>query len=235
MCSTEIMKLFLHSLLLFIPLFCIAETTVEEPPPGTKPKISRSLLITGCSRSGAIYTTRLLRGSGLDINNEFMGSYGTVSWLMAADVNWMPWGPLSQRYQFDHIFHQVRDPIKVIQSLYNEPPNAIWNWIAYAIPKINSWDSLLTKCAKYWYYWNLMAEAKAEWTYRVEDLDFVYVEIERRLRIAIDTKVLASLSKTTNTREPCQTTITWTMLKNELDFDLYENIYNLAIRYGYKP
>lgn len=196
----------------------------------------RYLLITGCGRSGTAYIQEFLSASGLGITHEkTMGDHGCVSWLLAADCDWAPWGPLSKKYTFDHIFHQVRGPCKVIQSFYNHPPLATWKWIASVIPEIKLSDPPLTKAAKYWYYWNLMAESKAEWTYRIEDIDTVYQEMGRRLGMPLSGKVLKTIPKDKNTRGKPNRPITWQVLHDELDPDLYHKVRDLAIRYGYNP
>src|SRR5580692_5990288 len=58
-------------------------------------KIPRFLLVTGCGRSGTGYMVTFLKASGLDLKHEYMGNDGSVSWLMAAEIEWAPWGPLS--------------------------------------------------------------------------------------------------------------------------------------------
>lgn len=198
-------------------------------------KISRLLLITGCGRSATGYMADFLKASGLKVKHEQMDEDGSVSWLMAATVNKAPWGPLSKHYTFNHIFHQVRNPVKVIQSYYNVPPGATWQWISSVIPEIQKKDSPLTKCAKYWVYWNLMAESKAEWTYRIEDFDSAYKEMGRRLGWVFDENILKSIPKTTNSKGPPIRVITWAILKEELASDLYTKVRTLAIRYGYTP
>jgi hypothetical protein len=217
----------------FLFLFLL---TLVDFADATPPLQKRFLLITGCGRSGTAYIQEFLSASGMGITHEkTMGDHGCVSWLMAADCDWAPWGPLSRKYAFDHIFHQVRAPIKVIQSLYNFPPLATWKWIATIIPEIQLSDPPLTKAAKYWYYWNLMAESKAEWTYRIEDIDTAYEEMSRRLGVPLTAKVLKTIPKNKNTRGEPNRVITWKILHNELDRDLFHKVRDLAIRYGYNP
>jgi hypothetical protein len=235
------MRIFLYSLLTCILFFhdngkCIEDTTIGKNylDRYTDQKIPRLVLVTGCGRSGTGYMTEFLRAQGLDVGHEHMGKKGSVSWLMAAEVDHAPWGPLFKDYAFKHIFHQVRDPIKMIQSFYNEPPRATWEWIAQVIPEISLSDSDLTKCAKYWYYWNLMAEDKAEWTYRIEDIQFVCEEMGDRLGLEFYTSIVDKISKTTNTKGPPHRVITWSILEEEVDADLYEMVRSLAERYGYE-
>lgn len=210
-------------------------TAKKQTTPDVSPKVKRLVLITGCGRSGTGYMKDFLKASGLDVRHEYMGADGSVSWLMAADVDRAPWGPLSKDFHFKHVFHQIRDPLKVMQSFYDYPPRATWEWISDVIPEIKLTDSDMTKVAKYWYYWNLMAEAKAEWSYRIEDFDKKYIEMGRRLGLRFDKKVLAGISKKNNSKGPVKTLFTWSLLKAEIDPDLYEKICKLAERYGYAP
>ena len=201
----------------------------------TSPKEEKLILVTGCGRSGTGYMCKFLKASGVLVLHEYMGKQGSVSWLMGAEVDKAPWGPLSKNYKFKHIFHQVRDPVKVIQSFYNVPPLATWEWIQNILPQIKDTDPLLTKCAKYWIYWNKMVEEKAEWTYRIEDFDTDYVEMAKRLDLKFDKKVLSQIGKKNNTKGPPTRVITWEILKGELDTDTYHHLRKLARHYGYLP
>lgn len=201
----------------------------------TNEKISRFILITGSCYSGTEYTSKFLIASGLDIEHEYMNSQGCVSWLMTSRLKTTPWGPLSINYKFDHVFHQVRDPLKVIQSVYNFFPVDLWHWIYDVVPEIKSSDSLIVRSAKYWYYWNTLAESQAEWTYRIEDFDSKYKEMGERLGLGFDEDILRSISKNTNKKSGSTKAISWDFLKENLDSDLFEKICTLAEHYGYNP
>ncbi len=220
------MRLFLICLsMLLLPLLSAL------PKGETTPRL---ILVTGCGRSGTQYISKVLNQSGLNVTHEHgMGTDGCVSWLMAARVDWAPWGPLAKRYQFKHIFHQVRDPVKVIQSYYNTPPTTTWEWIAKSIPEIKESDSNLTKCTKYWYYWNLMAEAGAEWTYRIEEIDTVYPIMGRKLGLPFNPQTLERVSRKSNSKGRPNYPISWKVLEEQLDPVLYKKVRNLAGRYGY--
>lgn len=237
-------------IVLWLPLLVISSTlfaqkaisnTIEEMPSPeqltveVKEPIQTLLLIIGCGRSGTKYMSKVLFASGLDIQHERMGQHGSVSWLMTpAEAESAPWGPISKDYQFGHILHQVRDPVKVIQSYYNLRPWATWVWISRFVPEIEPADSTLTKCAKYWYYWNLIAEARAELTYRIEDFDADYQIVGDQIGMNFDRATISEIPKNTNTiRDPSHRTITWQVLKAELDPELYEKVRDLALRYGY--
>lgn len=216
-----------HLILLFC--FFVHLGLAAQPTP-------KKLLIIGCGRSGTAYMTEVLKAAGLNVGHERqVRGDGIVSHLMAADLDHAPWGPLARDYTFEHTFHQVRDPVKVIQSYYNSPPLVKWKWINESVPQVKLTDTRLMKCAKYWIHWNKMAERKAQWTYRIEDFDTQCQEMGRRLGITLNPEILAGISKTTNTRRsPSARVITWEILKKELNPPTYKQLCNLAKRYGYQ-
>lgn len=192
----------------------------------------RELLIIGCARSGTFYITEVLKACGLRIGHEWIRSDGVCSWEMTVDSEEVPWGDAKEGCRFDHVFHQVRHPLKVISSLYHTEPRRSFPFIRKYLNEIHDEDSRLTVCAKYWYYWNLLAEQQAEFTYKIEDLKYVWKELERRLGRQLDKSVLKSIPQTTNTRGAVEY-FTWEELERELDPDLYGKIRVLAQRYGY--
>ena len=197
------------------------------------------VLVIGCGRSGTTYTTTLLRECGYDIQHESFGEDGSVSWAMT--VNQYSYISLEQvTDSFEHIFHQVRNPLNVITSWssnFYDPNshfhNRVWSYIYQYIPQINQNDPLITKCAKYWYYWNLLAEEKAEWRYRIEDIEEIFPEFCEKLGIPTNLEALQRVPKNTNTWSDTTNKVTWEELERELDPELYQNIREMATRYGY--
>lgn len=191
-------------------------------------------LITGCARSGTHYIAKVLQLHGLDVVHEGDASFGIVAWPMTVDTDQSPWrGPGANCYYFRHIFHQVRHPLKTIASVMStEPPNS-WNFICKAVPEINMNHPSLIRAAEYWYYWNLMAESKAELTYRVEDAAAAFPELSRILGCTLDTAFLNQVPSDAGTRKPKPQNLTWLDLRKTLNDDLYDKIICLAKRYGY--
>ncbi len=194
----------------------------------------RNLLILGCARSGTTYITKVLKKSGLRIGHERMKRDGVCSWEMVVDTPTVPWGEARNGCQFAHIFHQVRDPLKTISSVYYSEPARVWDFIGEHLPEIKPEDPLLVKCAKYWYYWNLKAEAQAEWTYRIEDIDHAWNELGSRLGKDLKKVALKKVPKNVNTRKE-HPTFTWKDLEEGLDPELYDKVRKLADKYGYLP
>jgi hypothetical protein len=197
---------------------------------------TKTLLIVGCARSGTFYMSTLLQRSGIDIQHEKMGKQGTIAWPMTVGSLSVK-GPLFYG-RFKHIFHQVRHPLRQItsRSIQNSDlGDPRWIFVREHIPEIRKTDSILVSCAKYWYYWNLKAEKIAQWRYRIEDIDQIVDEFEARSGLLIHRAVLKTLPRDINTRKETKAarTITWKKLKKEIPRDLYQNIQNMARRYGY--
>ncbi len=193
-------------------------------------KKHKTLLITGCGRSGTNYISDFLKANGLDIGHESEGKDGISSWLMTVEDDNPPFGPSAVDYSFEHTIHQVRNPIDTISSGLTIKEIS-WDYIKKYIP-IGAGDSTLLKASKYWYYWNVLAEKKAEFTYKVEEIELVLPKI---INLAGKGKLkkesLFSVSKKTNSRE--HKSITIDEIKKE-DAVLCKNIIALANRYGYK-
>lgn len=158
----------------------------------------KRLLITGCGRSGTKYVTHLLRRLGLDVPHERMGADGIASWAMAVDADAVVWGVSPRDYDFEHVFHQVRDPRQVIASATTFKPRS-WDFICAHTP-VPADDPVVLRAAKYWYYWNLEAEKIAGWCYRIDALADVFEEFCARLHLTPDRDVLARVDPDVNTR-----------------------------------
>ena len=213
-------------LVLLLPCFCWGAECIE-----------RELLITGCARSGTTYISQLFKKSGLDLSHDHeygsVGRYGLSSWLLVPDATHAPWGPVRHDCLFHHIFHQTRHPLQVISSVYTTEPKISWVFILENVPEITWEDRHVVKAAKYWYYWNAMAEKIAEWRYPIEEIASVLPEMERRLQITLDPSLVDTLPNNTNTRGAHAKDFTWEDLQKELDPELFWKIAEMARRYGY--
>ncbi len=194
----------------------------------------RLVLVTGCARSGTTFMSEFLCKNGLDVPHENIGKDGSVSWPMAVDDIVSPWGPCTKDYEFDHVFLQLRNPLKVISSVYVSEPPQSWAYICQHIKEIKKRDSHLTRCVKYWIYWNLKAEEKADFIYQIEKLEGVVGKMSAILQRPLDKKLVSTISKNTNTRYfPDKKEFTWKELKQQLDPDLYKLLKEVAWHYGY--
>ena len=172
---------------------------INEKETSRVDQIKRKLLITGCGRSGTKYTSLVLRNLGLDIGHEQMGNDGVASWYLAVSSNEVPFGDVASNIAFEHVFHQIRHPLKVISSATTFAAES-WDFICQRT-SIDINEPLILRCAKYWLYWNLEAEKCAEWHYRIEDFQDVFHDFCARLNIPADESVLKTLSPDTNTRK----------------------------------
>lgn len=227
----------LFTLFVFLCLSNSINAKSEERSQNSSNQVEeKMLLITGCGRSGTDYISKFLQHSGIDILHENPGgAFGCVSWTMAFDL-YSPWGPPAVGMKFVHIFHQVRNPLRVISSWYNYLYNVEsdeWKLIKKCIPIFYKEDSLIVHCVKYWIYWNLRAEAIAEWRYRIEDFENVLPEFEARLGITLDRTLLKTLPRNTNTWGPIEKKVTWSFLQEVLPPRLYRKLEKTAFRYGY--
>lgn len=194
------------------------------------------LLITGCGRSGTSYIAAALTLGGLEIGHEWLHKDGAVSWLAVGDDQEVWPRVMTNHLKYQHIFQQVRHPLDVISSWYYNDDiihPSLWDFIYKNAPQISASESLLVRCAKYWYYWNQLAEKKAEWTYRIEDIEEVIPEMERRLGVTLDHQTMKIVSKQSNHWHSIDKRITWADLKKGLTKQDYDNIVNLAKKYGY--
>lgn len=195
-------------------------------------KSEKTLLIVGCARSGTSYTANILQKSGLDIPHEKMGKDGAVSWYLASRPSYRKRRINLKKFQFEHVFHQTRDPLKTISSVYFSEDRHSWSYILKQIPEIKADDSHLVKCAKYWYYWNLKAESFAEWRYRVEDFEQIFDEFSSRIGKNLSFIDFQNEPKNRNSYGEHKV-FSWSELKEALSDDLYEKIIEMSHRYGY--
>ncbi len=224
-------------LMLSLILGCLSFVLPIEAYQNPKPEYL--LLITGCARCGTTYISQVLNKCGLDVPHEKMGAHGTVNWIMAVPADYTPMAydfryccaPGLNHYRFQHIFHQVRDPLKSISSIAVDL-DPIWDFVGGYIQEVDMAHPTIINAARYWYYWNLKAEKIAEWTYRIEDIDHVWKEFCRRLGYPLDKSNLKRVQRNTNSGKVSHR-VTWKALKRMLEPELYNNIVKMARRYGY--
>jgi len=185
------------------------------------------LLVIGCGRSGTAYMSKLMQSYGLRIGHEKVLKDGVSSWIYTIERD-----EFAKKENYDLVIHQIRNPLNVISSWVrnNIDRDWAWNMITEHVPEIDRNESLLQRSAKYWYYWNLKAEEKADWSYRIEDIDKI-------LPMLIDYFNLRQISKPPpknyNRRRKIKKRISWEDLRMVLNNEDFENIQSLAAKYGY--
>lgn len=150
--------------------------------------MKRKLLIVACARSGTRYISHVWRQVGLDVQHEATGADGTSSWYFAApNSDLVPpphkvWengkhrhydGIKRQDVLYEHVFHQIRHPLKTMGSVIKIVGAPDWEYVRHHL-KIALPKSRLGKAAIYWLRWNALCESVAEYSYRVEDIDRVW-------------------------------------------------------------
>ena len=216
-------------------------------------KINR--LITGCGCSGTEFIATYLTKTGIPFchekqtkipgtnNPRALGSklIGISSWALAGQTDDTTWGDPYSTYNFKHIVHQVRCPLKCMTSFMTSGEQSM-KFVQKNIC-IDDNDSLLTKAMKYWLYWNQKAENMSSWTYKIEDLEQnlekLFEEIGLTDFIAKKgykwyLEKFQSMKKNVGTRwaNKEKKVLTWEDLRQE-DESLTEQIKKQAKRYGY--
>ena len=181
-------------------------------------KLNKTIIITGCARSGTHYIAKVLAAVGLNIQHEAFRGDGVVAW---------PLVPLLRESNNTLIFHQVRHPLDVIGSCETLRAES-WDYIARYVSLPNRQNTF--ECGmKYWWVWTKMADHIAHYTYRIENLYKEWPEIT--YRIGINPIKLPEISPNTNSRQ--HTKVTWEMLY-EINSDLAEAVKQQARWYGYE-
>jgi hypothetical protein len=160
--------------------------------------VRKKLLVTGCGRSGTQFSAVLFSGLGVEIGHERVRRDGIASWCMAADADAVPWGEPRTRFSFEHVFHQIRHPLAVIESSSTLKPSS-WEFICAHTP-CHPADPPVERAAKYWLCWNRLAEAIATTSFRIENVVDELGRLCGVLGVADDTSVLSRVPTNLNTR-----------------------------------
>lgn len=211
----------------------------------------RKLLIVACARSATMFIARAFCKVGLRLGHEYVGEGGCASHWFARDAAWHSvWtdkkahvGERRSDYTFEFVWHQVRDPLKVITSNTYTMTRDHRRWLAEVWPQdFAKGRSKLHYAMMYWLLWNQECEAYAQRTYRVEDIDALWSELCAEVGIQSDT--VPALDRQMNRpmrwgkpfvdREKIKAApdLTWNDLERE-DAITTDRIRALAASYGY--
>ena len=215
----------------------------------------KKLLVTGCARSGTLYTAQVFQSLGLDVRHEMpvpphgtMGRDGMVSWYMAVDDPHPPYGPSAVGFTFDTVIHQVRHPLRVIPSVaqFILRSRASRRYIERNAPQVRvrlperfrpRRDRLILQASRYWVHWNHLARAKAGETLRLERLQTELPRLCRQLGIEFSAEAVEKIPRTINGREWYVQRPSWTVDWPEiaaLDARVCDEVRALARSYGYE-
>ncbi|MEX2423097.1 MAG: hypothetical protein WD990_03870, partial [Acidimicrobiia bacterium] len=196
-------------------------------------------VIIGTGRSGTAYTAALLRATGIRCGHEnwwTLAGYKNPSLRLDVDASWIATFQLDG-YQ-GGVFHQIRDPIRVLNSLLNGKGGLRGGGRSYEVQA--QWvdftgddftDALLIVTT-----WLSEAERRAEWTWRLEDVDAaLLVEICDRIGRPISIKhaerAISTVATDTNRHvDPSRRRLTWDDLP---DSSLKSEAMTISRQYGY--
>lgn len=165
-------------------------------------KFRRKLLVLSSPAGGTRYLTLVLKNAGLEVNHEGMNRDGTVGMFFAVEDVWYPgkhWNDelgyedesLQRRshYDFDQVWHMVRDPRHVIPSLA-APHLApmVWVWTERHTGISCGLFPKILRAMKFWVAWNELIEKNEsiDFHFRVEDVEVRWTEIRERLGVDPD-------------------------------------------------
>jgi len=215
-------------------------------------KYKRKLLILSVARSGTQYITALLRNCGFKIGHEGFKREGTVGMFFAVEDVWYPgkhWNDddgfedesrqKRSDYDFEQVWHMVRDPRRVIPSLscHTFPPY-LWCWqerhtgISCGIyPKE-------LRAMLFWVAWNELIEQneKIDLFFRVENVADKWEEICQRTGIAAGTPIpdLGENDYGSQEHGPRRPTfMPWEKMES-IDLEAAKRVREMAERYGYE-
>ena len=152
-----------------------------------------SVCILSCGRSGTVYTATVLNKLGLDVGHEVPGKDGTVGAIF-----WK--GFVRNLSDYDHVIHQVRNPVDVISSFVTAQRNTEKLYcrdIGFAdcyLPTNKLESSMLV-----WLLYTNWADRHSRFAYQVEDMPEAFPGLCQLFGLPKDTP-LPEVSTTTHSR-----------------------------------
>lgn len=117
------------------------------------------IIIIGCPRSALRFIADTFTQAGLDVKHEQHGEDGIASWKRTNQEP--PEGVL--------VLHQFRDPLATISSMQVISDNS-WSYLIEETSAEESQD-VVERGMRVYLDWNRLAEERADYSYRVEDID----------------------------------------------------------------
>lgn len=213
-------------------------------PPLKGAKIKKKLLVLGTGRCGTMFTAKALRTVGINVLHEKVGEHGTVSHYFVTDSDWYPMAPWQDKakkkhvgerrsdFEFENIFHIVRDPRKAIPSMTKIFGSVTWRFYEENGIIDEGIKSPLLRAMHLWYNHNNKAGHQADITFRLEDYANAWPRLMRKLGSKAPYPAhLKPMNKTGGFKS--YTPMTFEQMA-ELDPVLANKIKKLALKYGYK-
>lgn len=205
------------------------------------------VLITGNGRSGTLTMTHMLKKvANLDVGHEYVRSDGCCS-LYFFDPSlhsypFIPWGPpkglnahVDQKFsdfEFEHIFHIVRNPLKCIPSMASIYSAPIMNWFVdmKVVPDVKP---RLYKSMLIWYNVNKKTEELAEYRFKIEELQKEWPKLVGKMGMNIKDHPYIDVGIKHRATKSRNRICTWKDLENQ-DAKLTRKIKVMAKKYGYE-
>jgi hypothetical protein len=128
--------------------------------------------IVGTGRSGSGYISKVLRACNVNCGHEEWWPYHKTDHL-DYDSSWPALCRIKDHFE-GPIIHQVRDPLKVIASLVSCVPQGIF--MDYRLRVIEWHEDVLERSMRIYLGFNGLAEQRAIWRWRLEDLGPVVIQ-----------------------------------------------------------
>ena len=195
------------------------------------------LLITGTPRSATVFTTNLLKSHGMKIQNDWGNpqEHGSVSWIFAFEDN-NNFGPArTGGGTFQHVLHQVKDPLGSIASMCTEPifdrESAFLQRHVYMPSFYEQPRSQARAALEFWVEWHDYLKKMKLPTYLVENVTAESIFEQSELESVYHEKA-KQVSSATNSREH-RPPFSWQELYT-LDPRMATRAWRLARQFGYK-
>ncbi len=159
--------------------------------------MKKQLLITGCPRSGTTYSARAFRVFNRELMpHEQIGDIGTVSWYFGPE-KWKERipegkdntglrhhikGETPEHFEFATTVLVVRHPLKVIPSAKKIVTQRDWDWAAKHV-NFDPKAPRLIRGAEFWIAWNAHIHKRADFFYRVEEMDKAWESLLKAARL----------------------------------------------------
>ena len=163
-------------------------------------KTQKNLLITGCGRSGTKHVANFLRKAKFQVRHEQMGEGGTVSGPFVGygtDAGDIPFnkfqefghkgGECANQFEFEHVWHVVRHPLKVIGSLRDVMLMPVKRWAKEAFGQGIGLGKRgdFRWAIEHYLITTKLAEKISHWRFRVEDLEERYPEMAESMGLPV--------------------------------------------------
>ena len=216
-------------------------------------KIHRKLLILSSPRSATQFITKVLRNAQCKIGHEMIKDDGTCGMFFVVEDCWYPgkhWSAVPENdpedesrtrrsdYEFEQVWHMVRDPRKVIPSLASPIfAAAIWCWQERHTGISCGLFPKPLRAMKFWLAWNSLIEQneKIAFRFRIEDVDSQWPEMCDRVGIKckpIPDAYPRDYGTSGETGPSRIVPLSWAEME-EFDLETAKRVREMAERYGY--